>query len=576
MCTETNAALRGAAHLGNALRLNCTCVIIIDDYIFTKPHSIIGSVWNPNYWGIHPGSFAADFPALYNQTAVIIQSNFGIDGWYFTFDGTSVSLYGITPPSSFNQTIAWSAFPFNIQSDLSSANAATFPLSEYAQAAFGGFLYETPTLSTGSSTIEVGLTGASGILIDYATATVGDGTSLAGQRIIVDDTSIEIFWNGTWSPKTDLVLDVSCTLPFDPMFNRNETTSFTAGMHPHANSTHRSGTVGDSFVFQFSGTTILASGITPGNNTANNDWLLAMNFTLYDGNSTVPSSSWLTNFTSDSDFTDATRPHYVYFSMEGLSDGDHTLFAQILAVSGNPPPQAQIDYITYLPSFATASQKPTFNPGAFVAALDGGGIPPAGTSASGQAMTSSASITASAAQQSMSAAGNSSKSHAEAGPIAGGVISGLVFVLVLVATVLFYIRRKRTGQRAASESYTISTSLQPAPLRVASPTSFASAAGESTTEQGRSWSGNSVGQSRHSSVPGSRAIGADPRGRLSRSDAALQPQIRELPTQDAWFAQQLQHRSAVTISAPPEYSREPQPETSDVSADGIRGRDEAK
>nr|GAT55823.1 predicted protein [Mycena chlorophos] len=553
--------------------------IIIDDYIFTKPHSIIGSVWNPNYWGIHPGSFAADFPALYNQTAVIIQSNFGIDGWYFTFDGTSVSLYGITPPSSFNQTIAWAAFPFNIQSDLSSANAATFPLTKYAQAAFGGFLYETPTLSTGSSTIEVGLTGASGILIDYGTATVGDGTSLAGQRIIVDDTSIEIFWNGTWSPRTDLVLDVSCTLPFDSTFNRNETTSFTAGMHPHANSTHQSGTVGDSFVFQFSGTAILASGITPGNNTANNDWLLAMNFTLYDGNSTVPSSSWLTNFTSDSDITEATRPHYVYFSLEGLSDGDHTLFAQILAVSGNPPPQAQIDYITYLPSFATASQKPAFNPGAFVAALDGGGI--AGTSASGRATTSSASMTGSAAQQSTSAVGNSSKSHTEAGPIAGGVISGLVFVLVFVAAILFYMRRKRTGQRAASESYTISTFLQPAPL--ASPTSFASAAEESTTEQDRSRSGNSLGQSRHSRVLESRAIGADQRGLSSRSNAALQPQIRELPTQDAWFAQQLQHRSAVTISAPPEYSREPQPETGDVAADrdggghdGIRGRDEAK
>nr|GAT55820.1 Gpr1 family protein [Mycena chlorophos] len=417
-------------------------IIVDDTLLFAQPNTVLGNPNTGNFWTLGPDDFG--FPARYNDTVLIIQSDFGKDGWFFSFDGAAVALYGITPPLSFNQTIGFSAFPFDTNSDLSTANPATFPATKYAQPAFGGQIYRTPTLSTGASAIEVGFTGASGIVLDYAVVTVGNLTDLRGQTVILDDTSSEVFWSGDWAATTDSSVDVPCFMPFDTLFNDNGTTPFTATMHPYENTTHQSSNVGDAFIFQFSGAAPLVSGITPSSDSTGSDWLLSMSFTLFNGTSTTPTSSIITNFTRD--VTDSTRPQFVYFSDPLLESGDHTLVAKILAVAGatSPLPQAQIDFITYLPAFQSASQKASFDPGANAAAL----LNAAATAAS-NASTVAASATGSSTSTVASAGGGASSSN-HAGAIAGGVVGGLGFILI-VLLVLFWFLRRRMKRRDADD-----------------------------------------------------------------------------------------------------------------------------
>ncbi|KAJ7930966.1 hypothetical protein B0H13DRAFT_1481183, partial [Mycena leptocephala] len=174
--------------------------------------------------------------------------------------------------------------------------------------------------------LTVGITGARGLALDYALVTVGESTSLKDHTILVDDSNPEITWDGSWR-----------LLRLHSKYG------------PHANTSHISSTTGDSFTFQFSGSSLLVSGITPGDEKGP-DWFLQMEFSL-DGNKTTA------NFSRD---TSVTKPHFTYFASPVLNAGNHTLVAKILTVTGSTSPAAQIDYITYKPSFLTAHDKPNF------------------------------------------------------------------------------------------------------------------------------------------------------------------------------------------------------------------------
>ncbi|KAJ7670836.1 hypothetical protein DFH06DRAFT_1320764 [Mycena polygramma] len=288
----------------------------------------------------------------YNGSLSVPQGQQGSDfwSWELEFDGLSVSLVGITPPSEYtiNQMIEM--------------DDPTKPFDPYTHpSAVGGELYTSDTQPAGP--IEVLLSNANGFAIDYALVTARNSTNLQGQTIIVDDASPEIMWNGNWSARDNFTLQsVLYYIPSTAIYKagRDPTVPltdddmhlFTANVSSHANTIHQSGNVGDSFTFQFAGTSLLISGISP--LTAGN-WLLHMEFTV-DGNTT-------TNvFTGPGNVVDVT-PHFVYFN--ATFDGavvNHTLVAKVLSAVGDTPPVARIDHITYKPSFVTIADKPKFPP----------------------------------------------------------------------------------------------------------------------------------------------------------------------------------------------------------------------
>ncbi|KAJ7494114.1 hypothetical protein FB451DRAFT_1002632, partial [Mycena latifolia] len=249
--------------------------------------------------------------------------------------GTSVSLFGITPPAQFNQTfgIGNSALGY-----VNLSNPKNYTSFKYPAPSHGGQFYTSGMLADPEK-LTNRITGARGLTVDYALVTIGESTVLRGQTILVDDSSSEIIWNGNWTIKQNYTLPVPCELALGPRSN-DTFTDFTANMTPH----------GNIFTLQCPGTSISVSGITPGDNQGL-DWVLGMNFTLDESTTT-------TTFLRDSAYI--SKSHFTYFTSRGLKSGNHTLVAKIINVAGTQTPSANIDYITYTPSFLTLHDKPDF------------------------------------------------------------------------------------------------------------------------------------------------------------------------------------------------------------------------
>ncbi|KAK7454484.1 hypothetical protein VKT23_011239 [Stygiomarasmius scandens] len=296
---------------------------------------------------------------------VDVSSNTTMDSMYhMQFNG-----WGITheqPWNSYNDTISYSVVDHNASFSL------TYGRTDVISAAFFG---KTPNIVTGSAppyftvhdpfvlnssqqVVSYPPTSTSGEffssnstqysalwfdfhgdapMIDYVLLTVTDSFDIRGKTILVDDSNSEITWHG-WT--SDFVNTSSPS--WSPTIGN---------FVPHGNGKHSSKNVGDSFTFQFAGTTILVAGIDP---TSENclDCQLAMNFTI-DSNSTIRHFQ----FTGGVSFP--TTPHFTYFSAESLEPGNHTLTATITSIKGDIG--AYIDYLTYTPSFETLLDKPVFS-----------------------------------------------------------------------------------------------------------------------------------------------------------------------------------------------------------------------
>ncbi|KAJ6550050.1 hypothetical protein B0H19DRAFT_1264913 [Mycena capillaripes] len=390
-------------------------IIIDDTALLDQPPEDINFGDTGAWYVTTSDSLDGGFPSNYNNTNFIPDfTPVGDGAWVFGFDGTSVSLFGITPPSQFPQTIAIdnTADPFY---NLNITNPHNYTVFNYPAAARGGLFYTSDRLFTPGE-IKVGITGARGLAIDYAVVTVRETTDLSGQTILVDDSSSEITWNGQWSSKDNYTMPVPCTLPLSP--KSEDLLGFVAAMSPHGNTSHASSTPGDSFTFQFAGTSLVVSGVTPGEHNGQG-WFLHMQFTL-DGKVTNAS------FTSDPAYV--TKPHFTYFTSGAVKSGNHTLVGKVLAAIGTPPPAAQIDYITYKPSFLTVQDKPIFGSAIANATQDpvGGGNP---------------SPSSSSTPPSQSAARSSRGTPV--GSIIGGVVGGLVLLACIFATLLIARRKRR-------------------------------------------------------------------------------------------------------------------------------------
>ncbi|KAF7336456.1 Gpr1 family protein [Mycena sanguinolenta] len=388
--------------------------IVIDDTVLLSGSFGDINIGNTGAWlTTDSDAIDAGFPSNYNNTNFNLQSTpFGEGAWVFQFDGTAVALFGITPPAQFNQTFGIGDPPFH---KVNITNPKDYSARSYPSPSQGGSFY-TSSILPNASQIQVGITGARGLAIDYALVGVGPSTDLQSQTILVDDSSSEIIWNGSWTIQANYTLPVPCQLAFSSNSDDGFST-FTANMSPHGNSSHFSNEVGDSFTFSFAGTSLLVSGVTPGDDMGQ-DWLLQMQFTI-DENVTT------SNFTRDPNYI--SKPHFEYFKSDPLKPGNHTFTAKIVNAVGSVVPGANIDYITYKPSFLTIQDKPNFGP------------VPNGISTQSQ----SASNPSGTFHSSTPSSNGKEKDHPTAGPVAGGVVGGILVILLLVLSWRWWKKRHR-------------------------------------------------------------------------------------------------------------------------------------
>ncbi|THU75733.1 hypothetical protein K435DRAFT_880256 [Dendrothele bispora CBS 962.96] len=246
-----------------------------------------------------------------------------------------MELYGFTPSAKVNQT-------FQV---ISSTNESS--VEKYPEPATEDLFYN----ATDQGTVQFD---GPLLLFDYAVASIAELEDLHDQTIIVDDSNTEIQWGGNWEEKRNYTVDI-------PMIFRlkGHWQGAMVDGRPHGNGTHESGNVGDYFIFQFQGSSILVGGIAPLNRSdlitkeLIGDFHLKLNFTL-DGHPQV------VVLTREAIPQQIGTPHFPYFQNNSLAEGNHTLIMTVDDATGNT--SVVIDYLTYKPSFGTLKDKPTFPP----------------------------------------------------------------------------------------------------------------------------------------------------------------------------------------------------------------------
>ncbi len=310
-----------------------------------------------------------------------------------------------------------------------------------------------------------------GTAVDMVIVTVGPNTSLAGQKVFVDNNDPSIQYSGNWA---------------------EDKSGFDAGTLPDGfpigNTTQQSTTPGDTMTFQFSGAFKLVSnsayhGFTFHTGTSismygifswTNIGVISATYTL-DGNTESLSfpvtSSSPEHLTADGDAT-----NFLFYEKDNLSAGAHTLVMKITDLENH---SFNLDFITYTPSFSTPAAMPVLpvggssSVGSTGTTVASGTAPTSGAAVSSGASTSGATsstartlsgsstgtITAASGGSSASSAGSQSgggiaqttqtaSKGAPIGAIVGGVLGGLA-VLILFAILVLYMRRRRpTGNQS--------------------------------------------------------------------------------------------------------------------------------
>ncbi|KAF8827751.1 hypothetical protein HHX47_DHR4000260 [Lentinula edodes] len=301
---------------------------------------------------------------------------------YASFQGTSISFVGVTPPSNESTT-------FLVDIDSEANYTATYPTS-----AVGGTWYTSPNVADQATYHAINLYGMDQIIADYVLVTAGSQTNLTDQTIFVDDSNPEIAWSGQWWSADSY-----------------EVVTGTYDLAPAGNGTHTSTFAGDAFTFTFAGTTINVYGIMSWGSTGS----VKASFSV-DGYST--SQTFTANTAANNGLTNSTN--YPFYSNTSLSSGNHTLTVNVTSVSGNLP--FIIDYLTYQPNFDNIDSKPNFTAQAGIGSSTGPDSNPGSSAGSTSSDTTS-------------------KSHA--GAIAGGVIGGLLAIAAILGGILLWRRRSR-------------------------------------------------------------------------------------------------------------------------------------
>ncbi|KAK0187985.1 hypothetical protein F5146DRAFT_1003675 [Armillaria mellea] len=215
---------------------------------------------------------------------------------------------------------------------------------------------------------------------DYLTVEAGSSTQMKGRTVIVDDYDPDVAFSGNWS-----------RVAIYP-------TEFDYSSGTYQNTAHWSNTAGDSFSFQFHGSSVAVYGIIS-NSTTDVDGRIVLSYSV-DAQKATTSVS-LANATNQS------IPMAQLFSVD-VPEGLHTLVVNVTFVLNLR--QIGIDFVTYNASFESIDSIPS----------------------SPSASTTPVSAT-------------SSSKTMNVGAIIGGVVGGIVFVALLA--VILYILKKRAHQR---------------------------------------------------------------------------------------------------------------------------------
>ncbi|PPR00928.1 hypothetical protein CVT24_000248 [Panaeolus cyanescens] len=324
-----------------------------------------------------------------------------------TFEGTSVSFFGMTPSPPASQNVLVS-----IDGNTPYETTIGDGTVHYGQ------WYQTPLLQEGRHNITIDrITGAS---LDYAVVSAGQQASLTGRKVVVDDRNPLVTYGGSWRQTDQTLLS-----PITP------------GGRPLGNSTHQSWTQGDTVTFKFSGTSLAVYGIFSWRNLG----VLSATYTI-DGSSlsesyivTTSSPEYINNIGDASNF--------LYYAVDALSAGEHTLVIDITRCNNQT---FALDYITYTPSSNTSSRISPSSP------------PHSPSSTPAVASKIPDPLTSSSSKSSHS----SSRKLPIEGLLAAGV-GGLVLVALLIFLVVFLRRRRAKRhygrQRIGSDYYDASRPL---------------------------------------------------------------------------------------------------------------------
>ncbi|KAF9474034.1 hypothetical protein BDN70DRAFT_936980 [Pholiota conissans] len=310
------------------------------------------------------------------------------------FDGTSITFIGITPPSTYSQTA-------KVSIDGESSSPITYDSSieppAYVQ------WYQSPFLTEGRHTITVN--GLAGTALDMAIITVGPDTSLAGNKIFVDDNDPALQYSGSWTERTD-------------GFNAR---ALPDGL-PVGNSTKRTTTPGDSMFFQFFGTSIALYGIFNWANIGS----ISATYTL-DGN--VTSQSYIITVDSPP-YVDNTgeASNFLFFEKDDLSTDIHAL---VLTVTDIQNQTFILDYGVYSPSFSSLATMPNLTTTANILNT---------TTVNGPSSTNTSPQTTVVTNQ-----GHPTTKSTQLSIMVGGTVGG-VSVLILTSLLLLHLRRQRRSK----------------------------------------------------------------------------------------------------------------------------------
>ncbi|KAK7028920.1 hypothetical protein VNI00_014754 [Paramarasmius palmivorus] len=260
------------------------------------------------------GFHVIEDPALYGGRAIFLNNSDHVPrlDMNMSFHGTSISFYGIVGGCS---------------ATLDRNNQGFWPVLGSELTVW----YQSPPLPDDEHNFVASNYGT--MYIDYALVKVGSTTDLSTKIIFVDDAKMdEIWYTGQWWSSVDHTFSHASQIPLSEWRAANRTASY-------------SNTTGDSFEFQFAGTSISVYGILPP----------AQTFTL---EFIVDGTVQRREFSQEdaNDFDDAIN--YNFYKNPTLSPGNHTLIVNVSNILEGST--FWFDYITYTPSFSFINEKPAF------------------------------------------------------------------------------------------------------------------------------------------------------------------------------------------------------------------------
>ncbi|KAJ8501743.1 hypothetical protein ONZ45_g12032 [Pleurotus djamor] len=221
------------------------------------------------------------------------------------------------------------------------SNATFYPVTTIDNATVqGGYLdlpnyrpwYTSPALIDHQHDLSLQLPNATYAMLDYIVVSAGPSTPVNGKIIIADDFDSDIDYDGSWDKD------------FGQVFPSRDSNS--TGRLSFRNTTHSTRHRGDSFTFEFTGTSVSVFGILQSHLSGR----VAAKFSV-DGSS---GSTYIAEF-NNSSMRSYDQTHTQFYNTS-LAEGTHTLDVEVMEVSGDQ--SFMLDYITYNASFENLLVKP--------------------------------------------------------------------------------------------------------------------------------------------------------------------------------------------------------------------------